>query len=336
MPPKTHSATSMATGPITQTFGFVMFLAGWTAALATVLGLLGATWWPLDVLADWRLPLTVILVAAAVVTGFGYSRVSAAIFAAAAILNVALIAPMYLEEQPHPSSDERVRVVSLDVGKAPDVRPAVLDWANTVEADIVVLARADGTWSRAIEQLNMPYRVVNDPGLNGGILVLARNGFPVTVAEDPAGFEGVDAVITTTMGDRELTILALSVDRPVSALAADDRVRRFDTISANVRKMQGPVVILGNLETSRWSHAFKTLVNGLTNSEDGYGYTATYVVLDWPFIGPYAGIPVDHVLYRGPLTVPLRKVGPDLGVDHRPLLVHLSPANSSTQSAVDR
>ncbi len=145
MPPTTHSATSMATGPVTRTFGFIMFLAGWTATLATVLGLLGATWWPLDVLADWRLLFTVILVVAAVVTGLGYSRVSAAIFVAAAILNVVLIAPMYLEEQPHPSSDERIRVVSLDIGKAPDVRPEVLEWANTVEADIVVLVRADGT-----------------------------------------------------------------------------------------------------------------------------------------------------------------------------------------------
>jgi len=336
MPPTTHRATNIATGPVTRTFGFIMFLAGWTAALATVLGLLGATWWPLDVLADWRLLLTVILVAAAVVTGLGYSRVSAAIFVAAAILNVALIAPMYFDEQPHPSSDERIRVVSLDIGKAPDVRPEVLEWVNTVEADIVVLIRAGGTWSSAIDQLNMPYRAVNDPGLSGGILVLARNGFPVTISEDQVGFEGVDAVITTTIGDQELTILGLSVERPISALAADDRVRRFDTINANVRKMDGPVVILGNLEASRWSHAFNALANGLTNSEDGYGYIATYTLLGWPLIVGYAGIPVDHALYTGPVTVTLRKVGPDLGVDHRPLLVHLSPANGPTQASSDR
>ncbi|MFB3050259.1 MAG: hypothetical protein ACE1Z9_08925, partial [Acidimicrobiia bacterium] len=204
-----------------------------------------------------------------------------------------------------------------------------------VEADIVVLIRAGGTWSSAIDQLNIPYRAVNDPALSGGILVLARNGFPVTISEDQVGFEGVDAVITTTIGDQELTILGLSVERPISALAADDRVRRFDTINANVRKMDGPVVILGNLEASRWSHAFNALANGLTNSEDGYGYIATYTLLGWPLIVGYAGIPVDHALYTGPVTVTLRKVGPDLGVNHRPLLVHLSPANGSTQSSVN-
>ena len=313
-----------------------MLLAGWTATLATVLGLFGETWWPLDVLADWRLPLGVILVAAIVVTGFGYSRVSAVVFLAAAILNVALIAPMYLGEQPHPSSSERIRLASVDIGRAPDVRPALLEWVNTVEADIVVLVRADGTWSNAIEQLNMPYRVVNDPGLSGGILVLARNGFPVRVAKDQVGFEGVDAVITTRIGDQELTILGLSVDRPVSARAAGDRVRRFDTVSANVNKMQGPVVILGNLEASRWSYAFKALAEGLTNSEDGYGYASTYAVLDWPLFSEYAGTAVDHVLYKGPVAVTLRKVGPDLGIEHRPLLVHLSPANGSTQNSIDR
>ncbi|GMQ85121.1 MAG: hypothetical protein BMS9Abin07_0686 [Acidimicrobiia bacterium] len=328
MPLAPHSATRIATtGPISRTVGFIMVIAGWTASLATVLGLFGAKWWPLDVLADWRLPLGAILIVAAVITGLGYSRGSAVVFLAAAIFNVALIAPMYLQEQPQSSSNERIRVVSLDVGKAPDVRPAVLEWVNTVEADIVVLVRAGGNWSSAIEQLNMPYRVVNDPGKSGGILVLGRNGFPVSVAEDPVGFEGVDAVITTSVGDQEITILGLSVERPVSARAAEDRIRRFETVGVNARKMQGPVVIVGNLEASRWSYAFKTLADGLTNSEDGYGYAATYAVLDWPLIGEYAGIPVDHVLYTGPVAVTLRKVGPDLGIDHRPLLVHLSPAS---------
>ena len=40
----------------------------------------------------------------------------------------------------------------------------------------------------------------------------------------------------------------------------------------------------------------------------------------------YVGLPLDHALYRGSITVPSRRVGPDLGPAHRPLLFDVSPA----------
>jgi endonuclease/exonuclease/phosphatase (EEP) superfamily protein YafD len=64
----------------------------------------------------------------------------------------------------------------------------------------------------------------------------------------------------------------------------------------------------------------------LNNSEDGFGYAATWPRIDLPLVGAYAGLPLDHALYRGDLTVPSRRVGPDLGPAHRPLLFDLSPA----------
>ena len=87
-----------------------------------------------------------------------------------------------------------------------------------------------------------------------------------------------------------------------------------------------PVVVAGNLETSRWSHAFDVIANGLNNSEDGFGYAATWPRTDPPLIGAYMGLPLDHALYRGNIAVPARRVGPDLGPAHRPLLFDISPA----------
>lgn len=324
----TLSTTSLsATGPITRTLGFLMFLFGWTAVLATALGFLGTVWWPLDVLADWRFILAVFLILAAIVNGFGYSRTSAVAFGIAAILNIWLIAPMWLDGQPASTSSDRLRVVSLDVGFAPDIRPEVLEWVNQVEGDIVVLANSAGTWSRVIEQINVPYRVVNDPGLTGGTLVLVRNDLAATIEEHPAGLGAVDVVIEAPLGEQQLTILGVSVERPVGAGAAQERIDDFTAINAGVHRMTGPVIIVGNLEASRWSHAFGALADGLTNSEDGFGYAATYPSVDWPLVGAYAGIPVDHALYQGPITVTNRRVGPPLGPSHRPIVVDLSPAD---------
>jgi endonuclease/exonuclease/phosphatase (EEP) superfamily protein YafD len=306
-----------------------MFLFGWTAVLATALAFLGAVWWPVDVLADWRFILAVFLILAAIVNGFGYSRASAVVFGIAAIVNIWLIAPMWLDNQPAPTSSDRLRVVTLDVGFAPDIRLEVLEWVNLVEGDIVVLANSGGTWSRVIEQLNVPYRIVNDdPGLTGGTLVLARNDLAVSIEERPSGLGAVDVVIEAALGEGQVTILGVSVERPVGAGAAQERIDDFTAINAGVNRMPGPVIIVGNLEASRWSNAFGALADGLNNSENGFGYAATYPSVDWPLVGEYAGIPVDHALYQGPITVTNRRVGPPLGTSHRPIVVDVSPADS--------
>ena len=312
-------------GSISQSFTFLMFLLGWTAALATVLGFLGGVWWPLDVLADWRFILVAILAVAAVATGFGYSRISAMVFLVAAIVNALLIAPMWLEEQPTLTAGDRVRVISIDIGFAPDVRQRVIEWVHTAEGDVVVLANAGGTWEPAIEGL--PYRIVNDdPGLTSGTVVLARNGIPVTVEEVPATLGAVDIAISVPLADRDVTFYAVSVERPVGANASAERLDAFAAINGTLRRTSAPTVVVGNLEASRWSHAFETISAELVNSEDGFGYMATYPSFDLPVVGEWFGIPVDHAIYTGPITVTHRRVGPNVGTDHRPLLVDFSPA----------
>ncbi len=327
MPPALSSSTISPTGSLTRTVSFAMFLFGWTAALATLLGFFANVWWPLDFLADWRLVLAVVLFIAAVVTGFGYSRSSAIVFLVAAITNAVLIAPMWLEEQAPLSSSDRIRVVSLDIGFSPDVRPDVIEWVTMVEGDIVVLANAGGTWARAIEQLDVPYRVVNDdPGLTGGTVVLARTGIAATIERAPSGMSGVDIVVSVPLGDEQLKIFGLSVERPVNGSAWNERLEQFAAINSAVLRMTGPAIIVGNLEASRWSKAFSAIATDLTNSEDGFGYLSTFPASDWPLVGEFAGIPVDHALYRGAITVTNRRVSPDLGTDHRALVVDLSPA----------
>ena len=159
MPTSNLSRSTIAPGSsIIRTLSFVMFLVGWTAVLATVLGFFGTTWWPLDMLSDWRLILAIVLGIAAVATGFGYSRVSTIVFIVAAIVNVLLIAPMWLNEQQPLTGSDRVRVISLDIGSTPDAREAIIDWINASEGDIVLLANAGGTWRRYIEVENVPPR----------------------------------------------------------------------------------------------------------------------------------------------------------------------------------
>ncbi len=325
-------ATASATGAVTRTLGFLLFLFGWTAVLATALGFFGSAWWPLDFVADWRLILLVVLVVAAIGTGLGYSRTSAVIFLGAALVNAVLIAPMWLEQQEPQTTPDRLRVIALDVGSATAADPSILKWVSDSEGDVVLLANAGVAWLGLVEESDRPYRVINEPGLSDGTLVLARDGVRARAIADPPGLDAADVTVIAELGGQDVTILGLSVERPVSAGATEDRLEVFSSVNAGARRLSGSSVIVGNLETARWSNAFEAISVGMVNSEDGFGYLATYPAWDLPLIADYAGLPVDHLLYRGPITVTHRRVSPDLGVDHRALVVDLAPGDIPSDS----
>ena len=304
----------------------VLFIVGTMASLATVLGFFGATWWGWDRLADWRFPLLLVLAVTSIVYGFGFRRAVSAVFLLAAIVNAILLAPLWLSTQAEPESSDRLRVVSFDTSGSGDHRKDIATWIHRVEADVALLYRTTGDWADTLATVGVPYRIVPAAVGNealGQSLVLVRGDIAVTPLSP---VPGSDLTLLVGLGDTQIRLFGLAVQNPDSTLEADQRIARFTSINAAVVESTEPVVVAGNLETSRWSHVFDVIADGLDNSEDGFGYTATWPGADPPLIGDYMGLPLDHALYRGDVTVPSRRVGPDLGPAHRPLLFDISPA----------
>ena len=304
----------------------VLFTVGTAGTLATALGFFGATWWGWDRIADWRFPLMVILGITAIVYGLAYRRSLSALFLLAAIVNGVLIAPMWLSTQAEAASGDRIRVVSLDTSGSGDFRQRTIAWLDSVEADLALLYRTTGDWAEVLATENVPYRIVPTPvgsDAYGQAIVLVRGD---TVATPMPPVPGSDVTVGVSLGPTEATVVGLAVQNPGSPIEAESRLARFTALNAAVSEIGGTVVITGNFETSRWSNAFNVIANGLVNSENGFGYVATWPSFDWPLIGDYAGLPVDHAVYRGDVTVPTRRVGPDIGPAHHPLIFDLSPA----------
>lgn len=82
---------------------------------------------------------------------------------------------------------------------------------------------------------------------------------------------------------------------------------------------EGRAVLAGDLNLTPWSKAFTRLLaaTGLADSALGQGIQAS-----WMSRNPVIGLPIDHVLVKG-LAATGRKVGPDLGSDHFPVVVTL-------------
>ena len=320
------SRSTVRTSTGRKTASVVLFIIGTMASLATVVGFFGATWWGWDRIADWRFPLLLILVVTSIVYGLVFRRAVSAVFLVAAIVNAVLLAPMWLSTQSAPESSDRVRVVSLDASGSGDHRKAIATWVHSVEADVALLYRTTGDWADTLAAVGVPYRIV--PAALGSealgqAIVLVRRDIAVTPL-DPV--LGSDLTLLVNVGGTPTKLIGLAVQNPGSTFESDRRIARFTSINTAVAESTEPVVVAGNLETSRWSHAFDVIADGLNNSEDGFGYAATWPRTDPALIGAYMGLPLDHALYRGNITVPVRRVGPDLGPAHRPLLFDISPA----------
>jgi hypothetical protein len=320
------ASNSIETGTGRKIFSALLFLVGTAATLGTVLGFFGASWWGFDRLADLRLPFLVVLVITAVVYGFVFRRALSALFLLAAVANAVLLAPMWLSTQDAVASNDSIRVVSLDTGGSSENRRVVIDWINQEEADVAVLHRTSGDWATTLDDSDVPYRIVATPiasNATGTPLILVRHN--ATASPLPPA-PGSDLTVRVVNETSTVTLIGVSVRSPNSTSTGDDRIERFTAINEAALAMEGSTVIVGNLEATRWTHAFKLLAEGMTNSEDGFGYAATWPPFDWPIIGNYTGLPVDHAVYTGPMTVPYRRVGPDLGPSHRPLLFDVSPS----------
>ena len=84
---------------------------------------------------------------------------------------------------------------------------------------------------------------------------------------------------------------------------------------------------MGDLNVSPWSAEFRQLLKDsqLRDSTKGFGLQPT-----WPTHVRLMQIPIDHLLYSSDIKIIDRRVGPNIGSDHYPLIVDLQIPKSST------
>src|SRR5262249_10954958 len=103
--------------------------------------------------------------------------------------------------------------------------------------------------------------------------------------------------------------------------ALEDRNRELAALAQLASRTPAPLVLMGDLNTTSWSPYFQDLVrdSGLVDSRRGFGVCAT-----WPALPMPARIPIDHCLVSPDITVLNRRVGPEVGSDHRGILIDLA------------
>ena len=293
-------------------------------ALATLLGFAGSFGWLFDLAAHFRVQY---LVGFAVLFGLGLllkQRRLAWACAALALVNAATLWPLASGPTATVSASAgSSRWMTFNVHTANTNKAGVLAAIRAAGADVVALQEVDSAWMLALLDLRTeyPYAVAEPREDNFGICLLSRwpiagsNVFHWGAAEVPS----LEVRLQSPAGI--VTAIATHPVPPVGRHAAAARDEQLSLLARRVRELSGPVVVLGDLNTTPWGASFRRLVadSGLRDSARGQGWQPT-----WPSFQPLLFIPLDHVLATPDIGVVSRSVGDAAGSDHRPVVVELA------------
>jgi endonuclease/exonuclease/phosphatase (EEP) superfamily protein YafD len=312
-------------------FGMVLLTVGVFATVGTVLGFFGNIWWAFDLMSGYRVQLAILLLAAAALYGLLYARVTALVFAVAAAVNVFLVLPLFVGSPVQAAGVENLKVASYNTARSTTDVAAVVDWVQGEAADVIFLFETDRELVEALELAEVPFEVYSGHATDRvyGIIMLSRiNVTAETLAAGPTGEPVLRA--EAKLGESAVVLYATRAQRATGEEEAEVRDLTLADVGSWAAAEALPVVVVGPLNTSQWSYAFRDLKSGadLVDSMAGYGFQPSYRADMWMGFR----IPADQALYSKQLTTTERSLGPALGSDHLPLRVTFAMAAGRVQS----
>lgn len=297
-------------------------------AVATTLGFLGDLWWGFDLLANLRPQYAGALLVATGVLAAARVWPVAALGAAAAAANVAVLVPLYLvSPAPAATGGDVLQVMGLNVKIHGADPAAVAEYLRGAEDDLVYLFATNPRWRDLLRAADIPYRVVvaQSPGVDLEIILLARDDLAVTTLVHHWGESNRSSAVEATveLDGAPVVLLGMHPVSPVQPDRSQTRDGQLRLIARWAALQESPAVVVGDLNATPWSGPFRALLRDgdLENSQRGYGLQAS-----WPAgLGPL-GLPIDHALHSPELTTVERWLGPSFGSPHRAVHVRLARA----------
>lgn len=293
---------------------------------ATVVGFLGERWWLFEVLSNPRPQYALLLAALAVGCVRTGRRLLALLALAGMAANVAPVVPLYRAPAPvaAPAGGDVLRLMVLNVKLDQADPEALASHLRTARHDLVFLVAATDAWSDALRDADIPYSVlVSRPrGVDLELVVLGRRpDLPSRIHRWGDASRSAAVEVVPRLGDAPVRVLATHPVSPMSAARAEQRDRQLERVARWARDADTPFVVVGDLNATPWSPAFRRLLRdgGMRNSQQGHGMSAT-----WPAAAGAFGIPIDHVLHAPELVTVERRLGPGFGSAHRSVQVTLA------------
>lgn len=300
---------------------------GVLVTLATAAGLAGSWWWPFDLIASFRPQYSLVLFVLAALHLSLRSRAWAAVFGVAALVNGVMVAPYLSGNLAEDASGPHLSVLSFNVGVSNPQRTEVAEWMAAEAPDVVFLFESSFEWEDSLAlhgPTGMTWVAQVPEDRLSGITVLAARRLQARPLEVEFGDPSQTLAIELELGGETVEVLGLHPPSPTSGARAAARDNLLADAADWVASRGRPVLVVGDLNASPWSHAYRTLrlQGGLHDTMRDSGLQASWPV-GW---GPMM-IPIDHALHTDGLVAVDRRTGPSLGSAHYPVLVTVTPTS---------
>lgn len=191
------------------------------------------------------------------------------------------------------------------------------------DPDLVGVIELTPAWANGLESALRSYRKRRLAPQEGAYGVGLYSRLPLTsggIERFPT--DGSPTVIAAVaVGARPVQIVLTHVHTP---FAGGTRERQLDALAAELRELQGRVVVCGDFNSVPWSEPIRDLGDAadLRSIQGRFGLAGT-----WPTNARLLRVPIDNCLVSEGIAVADRRVGPNVGSDHLPLIVDFAPTD---------
>lgn len=299
--------------------------------VVTLIGRLGWTAWPFELISNFPVQLLLLSLLAALATALVRTWNGLALALVATLTNLVVVAPTFTSG-PRSARDSappltlghlNAQTRAIDTAALgryfASSRPDVFVVLDPLQRDVPLIAAAAPGYQMT--------RTGSRPGPSVDFVrtvVLSR--VPLTGVDHPGDLAlGPSAVeFSAGAGDGPVSVLVFGTTSPTTPARAHARDLVLEA-AARWSRAHGPRrVVEGDFNATPWSPEFRHLVKAgaLYDSLEGYG-----LQVSWPAATFVLRIPIDHALLGPALAATDRGTGPTFGSQHRALRVTVAARN---------
>lgn len=292
--------------------------------LLSVGGLLSRPWW-VELAAHFRVVYFWILLPASLVSLVLRERLLLATASAGLLLNGWLLFPLYVGAG---TGVPVGRLVFLNVLTSNPRPESVVNFIQNSGSDVIVLAEVNEPWLEHLAPVlkDYPGQLLHPRSDNFGIALLSRQPLHEAAVLSLGAVPSLAA--DTRVGPLTLHVVGTHPLPPISARASAARNQQLGELANYLVGRSGPTALFGDLNNTPWAPSMAPLEGaGLVNARRGFGVLPT-----WPasFLYPLQ-IPIDHCYLGGSgFEIVGCRLGPEVGSDHRPLMVDVGVSSRGT------
>ncbi len=281
---------------------------------AALLSLLPTRVWALELLASFRVQITLISLLTGLISLALQKRIWATAAMALTAVQIGMLIPIFVTAGFEPTAARvHLTVLTLNLDWSNRNADEVLKAIREIDPDIVAVEEVDRWWRERLGTLDdiLPNQSFDPYSYRPGVAVLSR--LPVK-AEVWTPLHGrAFASIEFEKEGHAFHFVALHTLPPRSPLLYRARNRQLDDVGRFVSELTSPAIVAGDFNTTPWSPVmcdFQDLT-GLVNVRSGRGTFPT-----WPAWNPLLRVPIDHIFLSPNMGVENVKRVPIPGSDH--------------------